>query len=282
MTITKHKAMVTTTATVESCCTCATLLSEVPRLNDSEKPLPQDRLLPCCERVICGNCLKKNYRFNTYCPYCQISLTDTTLPPGLRGPPSYESSVAAGTSKGSSAVSGLPPPYTPSATQTPSYELDEKSVPLDSSQEPVEDTLHFLNHAHDTITSLSLRYGVQASALRRANNITSDHLLLGRRTVIIPGEYYKGGVSLSPRPIEGEEEEARKSKIRRWMVACKVHEYDVAVLYLEQADYDLEMATEAFFADEEWERTHPVEEAGRGKGIVKPGNSRSTYWKGRR
>jgi hypothetical protein len=31
-------------------------------------------------------------------------------------------------------------------------------------------------------------------------------------------------VSLSPRPLEGEEEELRKSKIRRWMVACKVAE----------------------------------------------------------
>lgn len=43
--------------------------------------------------------------------------------------------------------------------------------------------------------------------------------------MVIPGEYYKGGVSLSPRPVEGEEEEARKGKIRRWMVACKVVEW---------------------------------------------------------
>jgi hypothetical protein len=108
--------------------------------------------------------------------------------------------------------------------------------------------------------------------LRKANNISSDHLLVGRRTVIIPGEYYKGGVSLSPRPIEGEEEEARKSKIRRWMVTCKVPEYDVAVLYLEQAGYDLQLATETYFADEEWERAHPAAAAGRGKRI-KPVNS---------
>lgn len=61
--------------------------------------------------------------------------------------------------------------------------------------------------------------------LRRLNNITSDHLLFARRTVVIPGEYYKGGVSLSPRPVEGEEEERRKGIVRRWMVACKVSEY---------------------------------------------------------
>jgi hypothetical protein len=61
--------------------------------------------------------------------------------------------------------------------------------------------------------------------MRRANNLTSDHLLLARRTVIIPGEYYKGGVSLSPTPVEGEDEERRKAVVRRWMVTCKVSEY---------------------------------------------------------
>ncbi|KAI2618720.1 hypothetical protein GGS26DRAFT_351536 [Hypomontagnella submonticulosa] len=275
MTCPKPKA-----TTADSCCTCATLLCEVPRYNDSEKPLPKDRQLKCCQRIICGNCRDNNPRFNTYCPYCQISITDTTLPPGLRDPPSYESSIATGSSR---YLLAAPPPYTPSATQKPSKELDEKSTPLDSSEEAADDVLHFLNHEHDTISSLSLRYGVPAPVLRRANNITSDHLILGRRTVLIPGEYYKGGVSLSPRPIEGEEEEARKSKIRRWMVACKVHEYDVAVLYLDQAGYDLEMATEAFFADEEWERTHPVEAAGKGKGVARHTNgSRTAYWRGRR
>ncbi|KAI1393465.1 uncharacterized protein F4822DRAFT_14015 [Hypoxylon trugodes] len=272
MTVSKPKAPLS----VESCCTCATLLCDVPRYSESEKP-PLDRQLECCRRIICGNCCNTNPRFNTYCPYCQISTTDTTLPPGLRDPPSYESSVATGSSR---ALSAAPPPYTPSTTIKAPDPLDEKSVPLDS-PEPAEDTLHFLDHAHDTIPSLSLRYGVPASALRRANNITSDHLILGRRTVIIPGEYYKGGVSLSPRPIEGEEEEARKSKIRRWQVACKVHEYDVAVLYLEQAGYDLQLATEAFFADEEWERAHPVEAARRGKGVAGRANN-NAYWRGRR
>ncbi|KAI0013677.1 hypothetical protein F4779DRAFT_625172 [Xylariaceae sp. FL0662B] len=263
------------TTRIESCCTCATLLSEVPRSGESEKPLPQDRQLECCPRVICGRCIHTNSRFNTYCPYCQVSLTETTLPQGLKDPPSYTSLVASSSSKGASARAP-PPPYTPVATRQPPGPEDEKSVPLDASEEPAEDILHFLNHEHDTVSSLSLRYGVPASALRRANNITSDHLIMGRRTVVIPGEYYKGGVSLSPRPIDGEEEETRKSKIRRWMVACKVHEYDVAVLYLEQAGYDIEMATEKYFADEAWERAHPVQGVERGKGIMRNGCNRHT------
>ncbi|KAK6078557.1 hypothetical protein SCUP234_06180 [Seiridium cupressi] len=253
--------------TMEACCTCATLLTKVPRYNENEKPLPDDRALECCPRVICGNCIHKNSRFQTYCPYCQISTTPSRLPQGLKEPPSYNSLAE---SSKDNKYNQAPPPYSASSTKRLDP-LDEKSVPLDD--EPAEDVLHFLNHNHDTVTSLSLRYGVPAGVLRRANNVTSDHLLLGRKTVIIPGEYYKGGVSLSPSPIEGEEEELRKGKIRRFMVACKVSEYDVAVLYLEQTDYDLEAATVAYIADEEWEANHPVEGTGRGKAIARSGGA---------
>lgn len=84
--------------------------------------------------------------------------------------------------------------------------------------------MHFLDPAQDTISSLSLRYGVPQDALRRTNGLFADHLLAARRTILIPGRFYKGGVSLSPQPIGGEEEEIRKSKVRRWMVTCKVAE----------------------------------------------------------
>jgi len=114
------------------------------------------------------------------------------------------------------------------------------------------------------VTSLSLRYGVPATALRHANNLSSDYLLAGRRTVLIPGRHYRGGVSLSPRPVEGEEEEARKAKIRRWMMMCKVSDYDVAVFYLEQAGYEFHDAVDAYFADEAWERDHPLQHDGEG------------------
>lgn len=113
--------------------------------------------------------------------------------------------------------------------------------------------------------------------LRRTNNITSDHLLLGRKTVLIPGEYYAAGISLSPQPIEGEEEELRKSKIRRFMTGCKVSDYDIAVLYLEQVGYDLATAMEFYAADEAWERDHPVQEGGK-KG--KAPKNRGPFWRG--
>lgn len=89
---------------------------------------------------------------------------------------------------------------------------------------PAEDVLHFVDPTQDSIPALSLRYGVPQNALRRTNNLYADHLLAARQTILISGLYYKGGVSLSPQPIDGEEEEIRKGKVRRWMVACKVSE----------------------------------------------------------
>ena len=41
--------------------------------------------------------------------------------------------------------------------------------------------------------------------------------------------------------------------------------YDVALLYLEQASYNLEQAITAFKADEEWEKEHSLEAAKKGK-----------------
>ncbi|KAL8865786.1 MAG: hypothetical protein Q9174_006696, partial [Haloplaca sp. 1 TL-2023] len=138
-----------------------------------------------------------------------------------------------------------------------------------------DDVLHFLNPAHDTISSLALRYAVPANALRKKNNLFADHLLAARKAILIPGEFYKGGVSLSPQPIDGEEEELRKSKIRRWMVACKVSDYDIAVLYCTQAKYDLDAAIEAFMADEKWEREHPMQSSS--KNPPKTDRSRRKY-----
>jgi hypothetical protein len=140
------------------------------------------------------------------------------LPQGLRDPPPYSPPGENALSALAADNHGHPPAY---SEHTP-RDTQEKNSDDVTNQAP--DVLHFLNPDTDSIASLSLRYGVPQSALRRTNGLYSDHLLAARRTLLIPGEFYKGGVSLSPRPVEGEEEEARKSKLRRWMVACKVAE----------------------------------------------------------
>lgn len=189
------------------------------------------------------------------------------MPQGLREPPSYDSATSKTNPPRTADTPNdddAPPPYSPShPNPSTSYPQDEKSK---ADAPPPPDTLHFVHPTEDTIPSLSLRYNVPASVLRRHNNITSDHLLSARRTLLVPGSHYPSGVSLSPRPVGGEEEEARKARIRRWMVACKCAAYDVAELYLAQSGGDLGEAVERYLADEEWERAHPLEGSARGKG----------------
>lgn len=215
---------------------------------------------------------QNNPRFASYCPYCQLASNPSNpLPQGLREPPSYDVATSKTSSK---SVLGdapqPPPPYTyRSSTNNLSSDPTDEKKPI---EEQPPDTLHFL-HPNDTLPSLSLRYNVPLHILKRHNNLTSDHLLSARRTVLIPGSHYPSGVSLSPRPVEGEEEEARKAKIRRLMVGCKCAEYDVAELYLEQAGYDLGSAAERYLADEEWARAHPLESKKKGKENVKGGGT---------
>jgi len=56
------------------------------------------------------------------------------------------------------------------------------------------------------------------------------------------------------------------------MVGAKCHAYDVAELYLKQADYDVELALEVFKADEKWEKENPY--TVRGKRNVVPGKKK--------
>ncbi|KAF1844381.1 uncharacterized protein K460DRAFT_419303 [Cucurbitaria berberidis CBS 394.84] len=239
----------------EACCTCAALLSSIPPTYDekTEKPSQFERRLECCGRAICARCLTDNPRFASYCPFCQIATGPSPLPPqGLRDPPTYSPPAE------QQGDDELPPYSAHSALQPP----PEKSS---SNPENAPDVLHFVDQNNESISSLSLRYGVPADALRRTNNLFADHLLAARRTILIPGEHYKGGVSLSPRPLEGEEEEIKKTKLRKFMMGCKVAEYDVALLYLDQANYNLEQAIAAYKADEQWEKEHSLEAAKKGK-----------------
>ena len=198
----------------DSCATCAQRYDS-PLDPASEKPLLAGRHLECCGRSICARCLNQNKRYETYCPYCQISTEPSSLPQGLRDPPAYTSLDER------VSVSTVDKDELPAYSQHPSAfpSLSEKQ----DHDEPAPDVLHFLT-PDDSIQSLSLAYGVPANILRKTNNVFSDNLIQGRRTVLIPGGYYKGGVSLSPKPLESEEEELKKQKVRRWMVGCKVAE----------------------------------------------------------
>lgn len=47
--------------------------------------------------------------------------------------------------------------------------------------------------------------------------------------------------------------------------------YDIALLYLQQSDYDLDRAVEAYLEDEKWEKDHPMVGSSKGKTAPKPG-----------
>ncbi|KAL8700733.1 MAG: hypothetical protein Q9224_000830 [Gallowayella concinna] len=170
--------------------------------------------------MICGNCIGSNSRFATYCPFCQVSSNSSPLPQGLRDPPAYSPSCS---------LNPVSPVQDFGPEQPPAYsarndQQDQLEKEGQNGVEIADDVLHFLDPTQDTIASLALRYDIPPGALRTKNNLFADHLLAARKTVLIPGEFYKGGISLSPQPIDGEEEEIRKSRIRRWMVTCKVSE----------------------------------------------------------
>ena len=205
-----HTTSNLSTMASDSCATCAQSYGA-----PSEKPLFPGRTLPCCSRTICARCLNQNKRYETYCPYCQITTAPSSLPQGLRDPPAYSSlepNVA-------------PPEHTSDDETLPAYQAGNYagSANEKGGAAPAEDVLHFVA-PDDSMRSLALAYSVPIAALRKTNNIYSDHLVQARKTILIPGEHYKGGVSLSPRPLESEEEEIKKNKVRRWMMACKVAE----------------------------------------------------------
>jgi hypothetical protein len=61
------------------------------------------------------------------------------------------------------------------------------------------------------------------------------------------------------------------ARINAWRSIPPKYRYDVAVLYLKQADYDLEAAIQAYKEDEEWGEKNPMQ---KGKAPAKMRNGR--------
>ena len=129
-----------------------------------------------------------------------------------------------------------------------------------------DDIVHYLS-PEDSIQTLSIAYGVPAGVLKSHNTLHSDHLLSARRTIKVPASHYRGP-SLSPNPLESQEEVERKSKIRKLMVQCKVSEYKIAVMYLNEAKWDLDRAIERVEEDDRWEKEHPIHSSSTNAGMA--------------
>lgn len=168
-----------------------------------------------------------------------------------------------------------PPPYTspfhpppsPNPKQPPKEKEEQEEQGEQDPQPPY--TIHHLRHpphpSPDSLTSLSLRYGIPAHILRQHNSLPNDadYLLAARHTLLIPTAYITTkpntttNPSLSPHPPGDAASRERKVQIRRFMVACKEADYDAAVVYLEASGHDFDEAVARHRADAAWERANP-------------------------
>jgi len=97
----------------------------------------------------------------------------------------------------------------------------------------------------------------------------SDNLLLARQTMLIPGQYYQGP-SHSATPPDGEEEETRKSKLKRFQTKSKCVDVKMAEVYLDNAGWDEQKALDEWREDEKWEMEQKSKDA-KGKGKMRFG-----------
>ncbi|KAJ3090049.1 hypothetical protein HK102_004820 [Quaeritorhiza haematococci] len=108
---------------------------------------------------------------------------------------------------------------------------------------------HYLS-IDDTVSGLALKYGVNASTIRRANNIYSDDSLCARSWVFIPE------AAKSFRPERGPEDET-KALVKRFQLMSKCTDLWEAWSYMRQNDFDIDKAIVQYVEDVEWEKTHP-------------------------
>lgn len=162
------------------------------------------------------------------------------------------------------------------AADPPSYEDVEKE---EEAADGEQDIIHHLT-PNETIASLSLLYNLSPSLLRSHNKVPSDHLLQARNIIRIPRSAYSG-LSLSPKSHLSDEDIERRRILRRFMVACKISEYDVAKLYLEDAEWDDKLAMERWRDDSEWEKAHPLQSKPTAPASSEKAKGREGLWKRR-
>ncbi|KAK6506108.1 hypothetical protein TWF506_011029 [Arthrobotrys conoides] len=227
-----------------ACSTCQTLLHKIslsraqelnekqPSLDEknTEKPVSPHRHYKseCCGRYVCFICISKNPRFITYCPFCPIKRPQINqeTDAGIElEPPSYTLNN----------IPPSPPPYSTDPVET-----------INSS----ESLIHYLL-PNDSVTSISFQYSIPSHVIRSHNRLYSDTLLAGRNYILIPRNRYSG-LSLSPNPVQSEEENV----LKRFQIRTKCVEYDIAKVYLDEAGWDLEKAIEKWAADELWEASN--------------------------
>ena len=177
---------------------------------------------PCCQRFVCSECARTRPRLRETCILCQLPIPQfpdkDDLPAYIDTPPGYSGSF---------------------------HLVPEKKSYTGTKEFGVQ---HYVRK-DDTINSLGLAYQIDPATIRKENHIFQDHLLQARSFVVIPG----ASRSLSESPGEGEE---RKVKLKRFMLATKCTDYDMAQTYMNECEFAVEEAVLRYKADSQWTREH--------------------------
>ena len=141
------------------------------------------------------------------------------------------------------------------ALETKKRRLEEKQLKLEALA-PIQqkETPEFLMHkvtSDDTLFGLELAYGVPAASIRRANGMTNDRIY-AQVMLKIPNPKYKPDNS-----DDGDSVGVSRAKMTRGMLAMvKKVNADIgeaeAKFYLEEHEWDVAKAIDAFRRDEAW------------------------------
>lgn len=160
---------------------------------------------PCCARFVCGPCARSNPRLAETCILCQLPIPHDLAPATAEDLPGYDDSL---------------PEYESAGLLDEKYHVTEQKHLVADHAFKEAGVQHYVRK-DDSVASLSLAYKVDKSFIRKANHIFQDNLLQGRSFIVIPGAMK----SLSAAPGADEE---RKVKLKKFMVAVKCTDYDMA------------------------------------------------------
>jgi len=103
----------------------------------------------------------------------------------------------------------------------------------------------------DTLPGIALKYNTTTQAIKQLNKLASDHVFT-RRYLYIP---HDGQTPLPEQtPDEVSETTVRRRLLKDFMKASKISSKEEAEYYLDESDWNLEMALEVYQKDIEWEK----------------------------
>ncbi|CAG8450866.1 13533_t:CDS:2 [Ambispora gerdemannii] len=257
-----------------SCLTCHVLSSSSPF--NRFTPF----LTKCCNRWVCNKCLQDNPRFFNYCPFCHRAsdilssssrdVINNVNIESLNEESNQERELVA-LCKGSDDLPLYQEIFTDddgNQTNLPTYDdvlrgldsteqqqqQDEKKQKLTNDEKSEYGVIHYVRK-EDTLPGLAFKYGIGISDIRRANRLFDDNIF-ARTSLIIPNYF---GPSLSEKQSK---EDELKTLIKRFQLRSKCVDPTEAKYYMEQSNYNIDAATQAYRDDVLWEMQHPRQEKG--------------------